>query len=114
MLAAISTPLHTFQIVTDGNPDLVAVYRYYTDPSFQRWIIEGPPEAFLKMRLPDLTELIPSLREVEVDANYSYIVEAIQYDQLDYDQILAGFPYKGNDRFFPVARSGFQIVAKGY
>ncbi|MEO6036887.1 MAG: hypothetical protein ABIQ93_00655 [Saprospiraceae bacterium] len=116
VLAAIVNPYHTLQVATSGNPDLVVADFSHAYPTFyfKQWIIQGPPEAFLKMRLPDLTELLPSLRDVQLESTLWYVT-AIQYDQLDYDQILAGFPQKGNDgRFFSIARSGLQMVTKSY
>ncbi len=114
--AAITSPYHSLQVATDGHPDMVVASFYHAYPTFffQQWIIQGPPEAFLKMRLPDLTELVPSLRDVRLDSTEWYVA-AVQYEQLDYDQILAGFPPKGNDgRFFSIARNGLQIVTKKF
>ncbi len=121
--AALFSPFHTLQIATGGSPDLVEAYGYTygplsttfprPTPSFQ-WNIQGPPASFVKLQLPDLTELLPVLRALGPQP-VLWQVTAYEYDYLDFDQLLAGFPYKGDDgRLFPVARAGLQKVTKNY
>ena len=116
--SALFSPLHTLRILTGGHPDLVEVNILAPAsnqllPTFQ-WNIQGPPEAFVQMALPDLTSLLPDLPASGL-YDHSWQVTAYQYDQLDYAQLRAGFPYKGNDgRVFPIARYGLEKMTRRY
>ncbi len=121
--AALFSPFHTLQVATEGSPDMVEVHGYTYDvppytlfvppPSFE-WRVQGPPASFVKMRLPDLTELLPALRSLGPEP-ISWQVTAYKYDHLDHSQLLAGFPDRGNaGPVFPIIRSGLQKVTKKY
>lgn len=79
-----------------------------------KWNIQGPPLTCQHLVLPDLTYLVPAWRDLS-KYTLKISVNAYQYDHLDYEQLLAGFPYKGNDgRLFPFARSGLKMVRKNF
>ena len=114
--SALFSPLHTLRILTGGHPDLVEVNILAPAsnqllPTFQ-WNIQGPPEAFVQMALPDLSSFLPAWFSLSA-VRPSIRVDAYQYDHLNYSQLREGFPYKANaERLFPKARYGLKRIFK--
>ncbi len=116
--SAVFSPFQSVEVVTEGQPELIEVNGFITispnPPAIFQWNIQATPEAFAKVMLPDLQDIVPELRDFDAQKLF-WQVNAYKYTQLNYEQLLAGFPLKGNDgRLFPVARAGLQIITKNY
>ena len=116
--SAVITAEQTIEILTSGAPDLIEANIHIFNPAngnyIGHWKIQGPPETYQHLVVPNLTALLPGW-SIPNTPNDALRVQVYKYDQLDYRQLLAGFPFKGGDgRVFPIARSGLQMLTVDY
>ncbi|MEO6036888.1 MAG: hypothetical protein ABIQ93_00660 [Saprospiraceae bacterium] len=104
-------------IATAGEIDLLTANFSLLDPFgylTQQWFMQGEPTALQHAVLPDLSLFVPDyffLRNASVHKD----VTAYQYDRLDYRELCAGLPYKGQGKkFFPEANYGLKKISKNF
>jgi hypothetical protein len=109
IVSATSSPGERLQIEVSGDVDLLeAVCK---EPRYT-WTLQGSPDAFKDLNLPQLSNYVRDLRNAP-PAFKTFTVRAHRYGKHDYPQVREGFPHRSGEAF-SVARSGYQMIEKSF